>query len=199
MSIDLLADLVDIGALAIHDGRTVRVEQGGIDVLVIEDQQAVVALPTAQPRIHGEEVHSVVVHADLLGLIFRIVAGVFQPGWVAPGNRGTPGNEGGRGIASGYSDGVGPGNSHWRKGQAGTTSERNILDATGHRLCRLREAGKGCAEKGQGADGCAAREDFASAEGNHILDMRIRRMVTGQLVPVAEQNVVVLSNHGAAP
>ena len=56
----------------------------GIDVLVIENQQAVVALPSAQLRVHGEEVHSVVVHADLLGLIFSRVAGIFQPGRIAP-------------------------------------------------------------------------------------------------------------------
>ena len=76
--VDLLADFVDVDALAIHYGRTVTVEQGCIDVLVIENQQAVVALPSAQLRVHGEEVHSVVVHADLLGLIFSRVAGIFQ-------------------------------------------------------------------------------------------------------------------------
>jgi len=97
--VDLLADFVDVDALAIHYGRTVTVEQGCIDVLVIENQQAVVALPSAQLRVHGEEVHSVVVHADLLGLIFSRVAGIFQPGRIAPGNRRAPRDEGGGGIA----------------------------------------------------------------------------------------------------
>lgn len=92
------------GAPVVH---AAAVKQAVIGVFVVDAKQAV-----GRRRLavfdEGEEMHAVVVHAGLLHLGGRIVAGI-GAGTRAVGNRVAPGVEQGRRVALGQDDGIGGG------------------------------------------------------------------------------------------
>lgn len=110
MGVDFLAHFIGDGALAIDHGRAIGVQQRRVDVFMVEHQQAMVAdvsAAEAELRVDREEVHAVVVHADLFGLVLGAVAGVVEEARITAADRGTPGYEGRRLVAGGHPDGIG--------------------------------------------------------------------------------------------
>ncbi len=91
----------------------------GIDVLVVDDQQAFVAAVAVAvgSGIEAEEPHAVVVVADLLFLLGGAVAGIGLPGRGKAVDRLTPGQEGRRHIARRHHHGVAAGGGHGGKAQ----------------------------------------------------------------------------------
>ena len=171
MRIDLLAHLIGVHAFAINNCRAVGMQQRCIDVLMVQHQQTVVTLSAFEARIHGKEMHAVVVHACLLGLIFRTVAGVFEECWIASTDRRAPRDKGFRGEASGYRNGVGSGHGHRPEGETVTplkgrpAADPSRLGCSGHR--------RQPAEKGQRAERRAAGHNLAAPRIDDILDVRV--------------------------
>lgn len=105
MGVDFLAHFIGDGALAIDHGRAIGVQQRRVDVFMVEHQQAMVAdvsAAEAELRVDREEVHAVVVHADLFGLVLGAVAGVVEESRITAADRGAPGYEGRRLVAGGH-------------------------------------------------------------------------------------------------
>ncbi|CRQ89851.1 hypothetical protein PAERUG_E15_London_28_01_14_07397 [Pseudomonas aeruginosa] len=207
MGVDFLAHFIGDGALAIDHGRAIGVQQRRVDVFMVEHQQAMVAdvsAAEAELRVDREEVHAVVVHADLFGLVLGAVAGVVEEARITAADRGAPGYEGRRLVAGGHPDGIGTAAGDGFEGQAVAAFERQAAQA--FRGGHLRFGGSGAggerdAEEGEGAERRAAGQDLAAAEaGDQVVHVRVVRMVAGQLVAITEQDgIFFLQAHGRAP
>ena len=106
VGVDFLAHFFGAAAFAGHQGRAIGVQQGCIDVFVVEYQQAVIAFLAAALCVNREEMHAVMVHAQLLGLILGAVAAIVQVSRVVAGDRRTPGDKGRGAVTSWYADAV---------------------------------------------------------------------------------------------
>ncbi|MNQ75278.1 hypothetical protein D3C85_900650 [compost metagenome] len=199
VGVDFLAHFLCADALAVHQRRAIGVQQRGVDVLVVEHQQAVVrTLARAAAAIDGEEVHAVMVHADLFGLVLGAVAGVIEEGRVAPGDRGAPGNEGGGLVARRHGDGVGAAGGNGIEGQARAGLEGEALGLGFGRQGFARDGG---AEEGEGAHGGAADQQLAAIQpADQVDDVRVVGGVAGEFVAVAkEHGILVLLIQGGSP
>src|SRR3989338_2958755 len=78
VGVDFLAYFFGAAAFASHQRRAIGVQQRRVDVFVVKYQQAVIAFLAAALCINREEMHTVMVHAQLLGLILGTVAAVTQ-------------------------------------------------------------------------------------------------------------------------
>ncbi len=189
VGVDFLADLVGAAALAVDQRRAVGVQQRGVDVLVVEDQQAVVALVTATAlTIDGEEVHAVVVHAHLIGLIGGAVAGIVEECREAAANGRAPGNEG-RGLVAGrYADGIGTVGRHRRERQTLAA----LLQAFEQVLERIpggfSTAGQGDAEEAHDTECRTACNHLAAAQYglDQVIDMGVAGGVAEGFIAIAE-------------
>jgi len=93
-----------------HRGGTLGVEHDRVDVLVVEHEQP--ARGPGRTLARREEVHAVVVHADLLGLLGSGVRGVLAPGRAGAEDRCAPRDEHLCHIALGHHEGVVLGHRH---------------------------------------------------------------------------------------
>lgn len=156
-----------------------------------------VSAAEAELRVDREEVHAVVVHADLFGLVLGAVAGVVEEARITAADRGAPGYEGRRLVAGGHPDGIGTAAGDGFEGQAVAAFERQAAQA--FRGGHLRFGGSGAggerdAEEGEGAERRAAGQDLAAAEaGDQVVHVRVVRMVAGQLVAITEQDGIFFS------
>ncbi|MNZ68294.1 hypothetical protein D3C78_865580 [compost metagenome] len=197
MGVDFLANLFGADALAVHHCRAIGVQQRGIDVFVVEHQQAVVRTLARTAGVDGEEMHAVMVHADLLRLVLGTVAGVVGVGRVAPRDGRAPGNEGGGLVARRYRDGIGAAGGDGLEGQA----RAGLEEALDLRVGRQGLSRNGCAEEGQGAHGGAADQQLAAVEStDQVVDVRVVGGIAGQFVAVGkEHGIVVVWVQGGSP
>ncbi len=158
--------------------------QGGVDVLVVDHQQAVVVGRLRK----GEEVHAVVVVAGLLELVFPGFAGVALEG---------------RGIGE---HGIAPGEE--RPGAVALGDDDLVefrIELLGHALeAQQRGLGQGAAgadaaaEEAQGREGQAALEDVAAAGIDHLVQGAVAAGVDGHVVMGGQcgvESVVVPVHH----
>jgi hypothetical protein len=141
-----------------HDRVAVGVQDGAVGVLVVEHQQPASAALPAVPE--GEEVHAVVVHADLSGLLGGAVGGVLAPRRPARPDRRPPRDQDLGQVAVGDGEGVGAAGRHRREPQ------QRAAPAAGCARCRHRLPGFAeharRAQKAGGGDHGAAPQDLAS-------------------------------------
>ena len=193
VGVDFLAHFIGAAALAADQGGAIGVQQRRVDVLVVEYQQAVVALVTAAAlTVDGEEVHAVMVHADLVSLIGGTVAGVVEECREAATNRRAPGDEGGGFVAGWHGDGIGTGNRHRIERQALAAflqTFQQLLELVFERVVRgLGTAGHGDAEKAHDAERSAAGDHLAAAQAgfDQVIDMGIAGGVAERFIAIAE-------------
>ena len=193
VGVDFLAHFIGTAALAADQGGAVGVQQRGVDVLVVEHQQAVVALVTAAAlTIDGKEVHAVMVHADLVSLIGGTVAGVVEECREAATNRRAPGDEGGGPVTGWYGDGIGTGNRHRIERQALAAffqTFQQVLELILERVAGgLGAAGHSHAEKTHDAQRSAAGDHLTAAQTglDQVVDMGIAGGIAERFIAIAE-------------
>ena len=196
VGVDFLAHFLGRGAQAVQCGRSVGVQQRRVDVLVVEHQQAVVgAAPATVTAVDGEEVHAVMVHADLFGLVLGAVAGVLEEGREASADRRAPGHEDAGAVAGRHRDAVGAAHRHGVEGQAIALAQRHGGALFG-RLDRLWQH----AEEAQRAEGGTAGEDLPAALVDQLAHVRVGAVVAGEFIAAAKQHgVLFIKAHRSVP